>query len=132
MWGVASVAGPLVGGYVTDAISWRWVFYLNLPFGLLALLVIALTYPKRQHTGTVKGDWLGAALIPLWMRSRTSGPCDGAGEGASCAYAAVVNVSAATADASMLNLVIIVISYSRVRLTLSGVSSPRRTSTVDA
>ena len=63
VWGVASIAGPLVGGYVTDAISWRWVFYLNLPFGLLALLVIALTYPKRQHTATVKVDWLGAALM---------------------------------------------------------------------
>lgn len=63
VWGVASVAGPLVGGYVTDAISWRWVFYLNLPFGLLALLVIALTYPKRQHTGTVRVDWRGAALM---------------------------------------------------------------------
>ena len=63
VWGVASIAGPLVGGYVTDAISWRWVFYLNLPFGLLALLVIALTYPKRQQTATVKVDWLGAALM---------------------------------------------------------------------
>ena len=63
VWGVASVAGPLVGGYVTDAISWRWVFYLNLPFGLLALLVIALAYPKRRQTGTVAVDWLGAALM---------------------------------------------------------------------
>jgi EmrB/QacA subfamily drug resistance transporter len=63
VWGVASVAGPLVGGYVTDAISWRWVFYLNLPFGLLSLLVIALAYPKRKQTGTVKVDWLGASLM---------------------------------------------------------------------
>src|SRR5438105_7112207 len=65
VWGVSSIAGPLVGGYITDAISWRWVFYLNLPFGLLALLVIAMTYPKRQHTGTVTVDWLGAALMFL-------------------------------------------------------------------
>ena len=63
VWGIASIAGPLVGGYVTDAISWRWVFYLNLPFGLLALIVIALTYPRRQQTGTVTVDWLGAALM---------------------------------------------------------------------
>jgi MFS family permease len=63
VWGVASVAGPLVGGYVTDAISWRWVFYLNLPFGLLALLVITLAYPPRKQTGTVIVDWLGAFLM---------------------------------------------------------------------
>ena len=35
VWGLASIAGPLIGGYVTDALSWRWVFYLNLPFGVL-------------------------------------------------------------------------------------------------
>src|SRR5689334_17669562 len=63
VWGVASVAGPLVGGYITDALSWRWVFYLNLPFGLLALAVIATTYPKRQLTEKVTVDWLGAALM---------------------------------------------------------------------
>src|SRR5918992_1397824 len=45
VWGVASIAGPLVGGYITDALSWRWVFYLNLPFGVLAMIVIALAYP---------------------------------------------------------------------------------------
>ena len=45
VWGLASIAGPLVGGYITDSLSWRWVFYLNLPFGLLAVLVIALAYP---------------------------------------------------------------------------------------
>lgn len=63
VWGVASIAGPLVGGYVTDAISWRWVFYLNLPFGLLAMLVIALAYPPPPAAGTVRVDWTGAALM---------------------------------------------------------------------
>ena len=63
VWGLASIAGPLVGGYITDALSWRWVFYINLPFGLLALLVIAVAYPRRQQTTTVQVDWAGAALM---------------------------------------------------------------------
>ena len=63
VWGVASIAGPLVGGYITDTISWRWVFYLNLPFGLLALLVITLAYPPHKQAAAVRVDWLGAGLM---------------------------------------------------------------------
>src|SRR5687768_12769223 len=63
VWGLASIAGPLVGGYITDALSWRWVFYLNLPFGVLAFAVIALAYPSRRQTMRVQVDWLGAALM---------------------------------------------------------------------
>src|SRR5687768_5239721 len=63
VWGVASVAGPLVGGYITDALSWRWVFYLNLPLGLLAGTVFLLAYPATRRTLAVRVDWLGAALL---------------------------------------------------------------------
>jgi EmrB/QacA subfamily drug resistance transporter len=63
VWGLASIAGPLVGGYITDALSWQWVFYINLPFGLLALLVIAAAYPPRRQTTKVDVDWAGAALM---------------------------------------------------------------------
>ena len=63
VWGLASIAGPLVGGYITDALSWRWVFYINLPFGLLALLVIASAYPPRRQTTKVEVDWAGAVLM---------------------------------------------------------------------
>jgi EmrB/QacA subfamily drug resistance transporter len=63
VWGLASIAGPLVGGYITDALSWRWVFYLNLPFGLLATAVIAIAYPPSRPTKTARVDWLGAALL---------------------------------------------------------------------
>jgi EmrB/QacA subfamily drug resistance transporter len=63
VWGVASIAGPLVGGYITDFLDWRWVFYLNIPFGLLAAGVIAAAYPPPQRVAQVRVDWLGAALL---------------------------------------------------------------------
>ena len=63
VWGVASIAGPLVGGYITDALSWRWVFYLNVPFGFCCMAVIALAYPASRITRQVQVDWLGAALL---------------------------------------------------------------------
>lgn len=63
VWGLASIAGPLVGGYVTDALSWRWVFYLNLPFGLPAMVVIALAYPPAARTTAARVDWPGAGLL---------------------------------------------------------------------
>ena len=63
VWGVASIAGPLVGGYVTDALSWRWVFYLNLPFGLLAVAVIWLAFPAKARTTEARVDWIGSMLL---------------------------------------------------------------------
>ena len=63
VWGLASVAGPLVGGYITDALSWRWVFYLNLPFGLMCMTVLMIAYPPTRRAGAVRIDWIGAALL---------------------------------------------------------------------
>lgn len=63
VWGVASIAGPLVGGTITDTMSWRWVFYLNVPFGLCCVAVIALVYPPSRSDRRVSVDWLGAALL---------------------------------------------------------------------
>ena len=63
VWGLASVAGPLVGGYITDALSWRWVFYLNLPFGLTCMTVLMLAYPPVRPSSGVRVDWLGATLL---------------------------------------------------------------------
>jgi EmrB/QacA subfamily drug resistance transporter len=63
VWGLASIGGPLVGGYITDTLSWRWAFYLNLPFGALAAIVIALAYPRGARNADAKVDWLGALLL---------------------------------------------------------------------
>src|SRR5688500_16262652 len=63
VWGVAAVAGPLVGGYITDALSWRWVCYINLPFGLVAAAVLMAAYPPKARVESVRVDWLGAALL---------------------------------------------------------------------
>ncbi len=62
----ATVAGPLVGGVLTQDFNWRWVFYVNLPIGAVALVVIALVLKLPPRTGPKpKVDWTGAALLTV-------------------------------------------------------------------
>src|SRR5438094_2286449 len=71
IFGLASVVGPTVGGYLTDNLSWRWVFYVNVPVGVLAVAVCVITLPMVVH----KASWrdidfagafaLAATLVPL-------------------------------------------------------------------
>jgi EmrB/QacA subfamily drug resistance transporter len=69
VFGLSSVAGPLLGGWITDTISWRWIFYINLPIGIVALIItsLALRLPlvKRNH----KIDYAGAAAIVAGVTS---------------------------------------------------------------
>jgi MFS family permease len=65
VWGVASVAGPLVGGFITDSINWRWIFYLNFPFGVLAAIIVHRTLPEHARSRAVKVDWKGGGLLCL-------------------------------------------------------------------
>ena len=61
----ASIIGPALGGFIVDNTTWRWIFYVNLPVGGLALLVISLTMPRRAPHTEHSIDWLGAVLLAL-------------------------------------------------------------------
>lgn len=70
VFGLSSVVGPLLGGWITDSLTWRWVFYINLPLGLLALAFIVLTMPKSGHGK--KGmpiDFTGAGVLAVSLVS---------------------------------------------------------------
>jgi EmrB/QacA subfamily drug resistance transporter len=63
VWGVASIIGPLVGGWLTDMWSWRLVFYINIPFGLASAAIIVAAYPGGGETRRAIVDWAGAGLL---------------------------------------------------------------------
>ena len=67
VFAVSSVAGPLLGGWLTEGVGWRWAFMLNIPLGLVALIaVIALMrLPKKVHETKPKVDYAGMVLLAL-------------------------------------------------------------------
>ena len=69
VFGVSTVIGPLLGGFFVDNLSWRWIFYVNLPVGGVALAVIAVAFRARPEHVRHTIDYLGAVLLTLapWL-----------------------------------------------------------------
>lgn len=64
VWGISAVIGPAVGGLITDYVSWRWVFYVNIPFGLAAAILLAATFTESFARPPARRlDYLGITLL---------------------------------------------------------------------
>ena len=69
IWGmgvmIGPILGPTLGGYLTEMYNWRWVFYINLPFGILATLGLMLFMPSAEPRADLRFDWIGFAVLSL-------------------------------------------------------------------
>ena len=71
IWGMGVMLGPILGptlgGYLTDTYSWRWVFYVNVPFGIAAVTGIALFFKDSPHDKTMRFDWFGFGALAVGL-----------------------------------------------------------------
>jgi EmrB/QacA subfamily drug resistance transporter len=78
VWALSSLVGPLLGGLITDALSWRWIFYLNVPFGLISSWMLQRWMkeetPRRQHKLDVLGTVSLTAAVTLLLLALLEGP----------------------------------------------------------
>nr|WP_202887677.1 MDR family MFS transporter [Cohnella zeiphila] len=63
VFGASSIFGPMLGAFVTDSLGWRWIFYLNVPLGVMACLLAVLFYKESVERARQKIDWLGAGTL---------------------------------------------------------------------
>lgn len=68
-FGLSTIIGPLLGGLIVEALSWRWLFFVNIPVGVLAFAVISIAFESRTKGASRQIDYLGAALLTTTLAS---------------------------------------------------------------
>ncbi|WP_059049782.1 MDR family MFS transporter [Paenibacillus senegalimassiliensis] len=77
VWGISSLIGPLLGGYVVDSLNWRWVFYFNIPFGLLSLIFIIRYLHEEIEKRKARIDYAGAITFTVGISALLIGLATG-------------------------------------------------------
>lgn len=65
VWGIASLVGPFIGGFLIDYLSWHWIFFINVPFGIIAIIMLNKNLKETVEKSSPKIDYLGALLLTL-------------------------------------------------------------------
>ena len=63
VFGLSSIFGPLLGAYITDHIAWQWIFYINLPIGVISFIMVTVFYKESHEHSKQPIDWLGATTL---------------------------------------------------------------------
>lgn len=78
VWGVSAIVGPLLGGLITATVGWRWVFYINVPVGMLAAGLIALVLHEHVDRREHRLNWIGTVTLTLGVALLLLAPSEGA------------------------------------------------------